>query len=126
MIDSNPGGEYKPLGGLTPAEALKEYQRMGNHFKRYVFARNYCKGKNVLDYGCGCGVGYLILKDHLKSYTGIDLDTEAVRWATTYLESPKSKFYTVDDYLSRADSVAFDVTISFEVIEHVNDPFGLS
>ena len=124
LKESNPGGEFTPRSGDNIEKAFKDYRREGNRAKRYLFVRNICHEKKVLDYGCGYGFGYLFLNRGCESYTGIDIDEHAIQWARKYLNRSNSNFYTVDEYLATSNKVLFDVTISFEVIEHLKDPSG--
>ncbi len=86
-----------------------------------MFLRDLCKEKKVLDYGCGYGIGYLFFNGYCKSYTGIDLDEKAIKWAQKHLKSSNSDFCSVEEYSVNQNKSVFDVVISFEVMEHVRD-----
>lgn len=92
------------------------------HLHRYAFAQDYVVGKSVLDIACGEGYGSNYLAKKAKSVIGIDLDEQTVKWASSkysrnnleYLSSSVEKIPLPDS--------SIDVIVSFETIEHVEDP----
>jgi len=71
-------------------------------------------GKQVLDYGCGCGYGTFILSKNAKSVYGMDLDSKAIEFAKRY-NNAKNIHYINDS--SYSDS--FDLIVAVEVLEHI-------
>lgn len=92
------------------------------HIQRYAYARRFVVGKKVLDVACGTGYGCpLLLKHGAESYTGIDLDPEAISLAMSrYLKYHRAKFIQAD---AQEDDIleneSYDVIVSFETIEHI-------
>jgi SAM-dependent methyltransferase len=91
-----------------------------NTLPSYNYVKDFCKDKNVLDVGCGFGLGgYFIVSNGAKSYTGIDIFGHAIQYAKTHFQSNNITFL-----LMNAENITinkkFDVIVSFEVIEHLN------
>ena len=93
------------------------------HRARYQFAAQVVAGKEVLDAGCGVGYGIEILsRAGAAEMTGVDLDPEAVseakarfsRFATALIEGDLRELPLPDH--------SFDVVVSFETIEHMQEP----
>lgn len=103
------------------------------HAMRWGFAHRFCKGKRVVDLGCGpewnlgkvlCCHGNMGIRP--EHYVGVDLSE---------IEERTTKFYSLRggvDVTTRADADrlaeefgSFDVACSFEVIEHVPVEKGL-
>ncbi len=78
----------------------------------YQFARQFVKGKSVVDIGCGLGYGLDILRAEAASVAGQDLDPK--------LAGPEVQIISVEDMPSKS----YDVVVSIDVIEHVPDPEG--
>jgi 2-polyprenyl-3-methyl-5-hydroxy-6-metoxy-1,4-benzoquinol methylase len=94
------------------------------HVTRYDFVKNYVKGKSVLDIACGTGKGSLILTEAgAANVLGADIDNEAVRYATHRHKHSNLNYCVADatNYLSRE---LYDVIVSFETIEHLEDVDG--
>lgn len=92
------------------------------HIMRYVFASKFVAGKTVLDVACGSGYGssYLITCG-AKEAVGVDLSKNAVRYA-------KNQYSKKGLHFSQGNAVSlpfhdnfFDVVVSFETIEHINE-----
>jgi 2-polyprenyl-3-methyl-5-hydroxy-6-metoxy-1,4-benzoquinol methylase len=94
------------------------------HLARYRWASKWTKGHRVYDIACGCGYGSLLLK--ATKYHGIDKSREAIDFAmsnypeTCYDSAPK---FTIGD----AQELSYElprkhIVISFETIEHLEDP----
>lgn len=77
------------------------------HYARYTFAAEYTKDKIVLDAACGTGYGKDIMK--AKEYIGVDVSPE-VECIIQDLEQG----ITLD--------IKPDVVVSFETIEHLENP----
>lgn len=76
----------------------------------YEFARRFVVGRSVLDAGCGLGHGTAILRQAAAEARGQDLD-------------PRLASDTV--FVGDLDLIAaksFDVVVSIDVVEHVEDP----
>lgn len=89
------------------------------HIQRYEFARSVMRGRSVCDAACGCGYGSVILR--AEHYLGIDRDIETVAFAEAHYASANTSFLTHDLHclpLMRR----FDVCVSFETIEHLENP----
>jgi ubiquinone/menaquinone biosynthesis C-methylase UbiE len=87
--------------------------------KAYYLAEEYING-DLLEIGCGEGRGIELLKDRCNSFTAIDkikpvLDELAVKF-------PDVKF-THDNIppFNKVEDNAYDVIISFQVIEHIKN-----
>jgi 2-polyprenyl-3-methyl-5-hydroxy-6-metoxy-1,4-benzoquinol methylase len=93
-----------------------------SHLKRYQFALNYVKDKNVLDIACGTGRGtFLLACDGLaKHVTGVDLENEAIRYAKHRHPYPTVAF-EVGDAMKYVKEDYYDTIVSFETIEHITD-----
>ena len=81
---------------------------------------NYCsKDSLILDFGCGIGSLLLLLKEGygFNNVKGIDLNGSAVRFAREY----RKLDVVLGDAKTFADTSKFDVVLSIETIEHMND-----
>jgi len=92
------------------------------HMERYGFARRFVRDSaRVLDYGCGVGYGLHSLVDLTQGEClGVDKD-DAIAFARTRYVHPRLSFAAADLTADDARFGAFDVILSFDVIEHVAD-----
>lgn len=92
------------------------------HVYRYKFALPFVRGKNVLDIACGEGYGSAgLMAGGAQSVVGVDIDPETVEHAR--------RKYNLQARVGSAESIPaedneFDVIVSFETIEHVENPEG--
>lgn len=95
-----------------------------DHLIRYEMASKYTEGKIVLDAANGCGYACTILK--AKHYTGYDISDDAVNYANTVFAGPDRLFLKKDiDTLplgTYSPEHKYDVIVSFETIEHIQNP----
>jgi SAM-dependent methyltransferase len=98
-----------------PGHTLQE------HAARYVFAANYCKGKDVLDVASGLGYGTDYLRRYGAKTVGLERDDDAVRYSAE--QYPSSKYVKGNAEQMPEDwTETFDVIVSFETIEHLQNP----
>jgi 2-polyprenyl-3-methyl-5-hydroxy-6-metoxy-1,4-benzoquinol methylase len=96
------------------------YPLLQEHLNRYVFACQFVQGRRVLDIACGSGYGTDYLKRNGATVViGVDISPEACQRA-------KSS-YGADVVIADADRLpfrdcSFEVTVSFETIEHLSMP----
>lgn len=91
------------------------------HICRYKFAQQFVVGKRVLDAACGSGYGTKILAECAADVTGMDISAEAIAFAEKEYAQPNARYLVGSvDCLPFEDN-SFDVIISFETIEHVNE-----
>lgn len=93
-----------------------------DHTIRYEFAKQFTKGKKVLDAACGVGYGSVILE--AEEYVGYDVSEEAVGYGLKNFSSPSRSFQlkNLDEKGWSDGLVHFDVLVCFETIEHLNNP----
>lgn len=95
------------------------------HIARYSFAKELCVGKRVLDAACGEGYGSRLLANWgAKEVVGVDISAEAIESAQRHFASDSVRFIQNDaETLPRHfEPHSFDLIVSFETIEHVQDP----
>ena len=94
-----------------------------DHTSRYAFATKYIQGKTVLDIACGTGYGSRILKTqgNAQKVIGIDISPEAVAFARSRYKLDSIEFMIGSITDISLQSNCFDVVVSFETIEHVNE-----
>ena len=91
------------------------------HLKRYLFAAPYGAGKVVLDAACGVGYGSAELARVAERVVGIDVDDATITYARSRYRGGNVEFRTMDVSALSFDDDSFDVVVSFETIEHVDD-----
>lgn len=92
------------------------------HLKRYQFAREYVRGKRVLDMGCGVGYGASYLTESCRQVVAADTDQAALVYAKQNYDAPSNiNFIQADAMRMGLAESGFDVVCSFEMIEHVPD-----
>ena len=98
------------------------YMCFQQHINRYHFASHLCKNKLVLDVACGTGYGsdYLI-KNGAKNVTGLDISAEAIDYAKYNYKNPNLTFIVGDATKLPFKNEYFDIIVSFETIEHINE-----
>lgn len=107
-------------------------ERSDAHVIRYQWACDFIRPNDrVLDAACGLGYGGHVVRalTRAASVTGIDGSEYAVDYANRcYADDPARGGY-VCGYLPQAlnayPDASFDTVISFETLEHVEDPQGL-
>lgn len=87
------------------------------HIERYRLASTLLlKQGRLLDAACGSGYGSAYLTDH--EYVGLDLDSGVIRYAKS---NYAGSFYNMS--VEQASELgSFDHIVSFETLEHVDDP----
>lgn len=91
------------------------------HVNRYIFASNFVNNKIVLDAACGTGYGSNYLSNYATRVYGIDIDNDTIEKNKRIYNKNNLFFSCGSIYNLPYDDNMFDVIISFETIEHVDD-----
>lgn len=95
---------------------IAEYE----HLPRYLLAKSWATGGEVLDFGCGTGYGTAMLARVASSAVGVDIDESALDWARHNHRWPNLRFERNSDFGRSLEEKSFDLITCFEMIEHVN------
>ncbi len=93
------------------------------HLARYQFAMELVAGKRVADIACGSGYGTQMLSSAgARSVHGMDISEEAVEFARQQYNTANVTYSVgnAQDLMTISDG-EFDVVVSFETIEHIED-----
>jgi 2-polyprenyl-3-methyl-5-hydroxy-6-metoxy-1,4-benzoquinol methylase len=95
------------------------------HLFRYKLACQYSKGKNVIEVACGCGYGSWMLATEGQAATvwAADIHEDSIRYGS--LRYPhESITRDTKDVMTLGFEKTFDLAVSFETIEHLDDADG--
>ena len=91
------------------------------HMHRYVFARQFVAGLEVLDAACGEGYGAALLAGAAARVVGVDLSPKTIEHARRrYAGAGHLEFRRADVSELPFEDASFDRVISFETIEHLS------
>ena len=96
------------------------WQEMGIKLSKFVQSQGVKSGMDLLDFGCGSGrLAYALAKDvQLKSYVGIDIIPEFLRYAEE--KCPKPYKFILNNSLSiPLSSYQFDFVVGFSIFTHL-------
>jgi SAM-dependent methyltransferase len=103
-------------------EGESEETVFAEHSARYVFAAEYARGRRVLDLACGSGYGTRMLHQAgATSVLGMDCDAAALGYARSRYGVEEVSFIQGDGCAPPQLS-PFDLIVSFETIEHLDEP----
>ena len=88
------------------------------HYHRYLFARGFCRDKDVLDVACGEGYGAAQLAQVARRVVAMELSKETARNAATNFTRPNLHFVQCDARSLAVADTSIDIITSFETIEH--------
>lgn len=91
-----------------------------DHIRRYLFATGIFRNERVLDVACGCGYGSWLLHGAGNEVTGVDIAPEAIAYAKRYYQGPTYLCQRAEDTKGK-----WDALVSFETLEHLDDPVSL-
>jgi SAM-dependent methyltransferase len=92
------------------------------HVERYRWAAQYVAGLRVADAACGTGYGSaMLVRAGAGRVDGFDISPEAVAEASRVCRSPSARFRVASALNLPAADATYDVYISFETIEHLDD-----
>lgn len=104
-------------------------ERSDAHIIRYKLAADYVRqGDQVLDAACGLGYGSYFIRQNTKvrSVTGVDGSEYAIAYAKACFASVDNKLVFKQGYLPGClkdyPDGCFDVILTFETLEHVENP----
>jgi ubiquinone/menaquinone biosynthesis C-methylase UbiE len=89
------------------------------HFARYAFAARLCRGRRVLDVGCGTGYGTTELAASARTVIGVDIAPDVAAGAQRMYARPNVQFVPASATELPFRDKSFDLIVGFEVIEHL-------
>lgn len=96
------------------------------HIQRYEFALEYCRGKRVLDAGCGIGYGsHFLAANGARSVLALDISEEALSEARQNYRLENLRYEQQNVEVLGDDSALMgqiDVVVNFENLEHLQHP----
>ena len=92
------------------------------HLHRYAWAMRFAEGCDVLDVAAGEGYGTQLIASQAKSVIGVDVDAEAVRFASSTYKGPNLRYLESDATELPLEDRSVDLVVSFETIEHLGKP----
>lgn len=95
-----------------------------DHVARYEWAASILNpGSRVIDFACGIGYGCKILADGGFPAHGFDIDAESIQYANEhYRHKSGMTDFSISNGNAPADLGEYEAAVSFETIEHIEDP----
>jgi len=119
----NPGSDwYEETSDYSIKDIIGPRIYRGSH-KRFL--QKYTKfpnGTAILELGCGSGEFIAELEKRGCRIFGVDFDTKAIEVAKKYFSLENIFAEPFETFFRRQNLPKFDYIISFEVIEHIQDP----
>lgn len=95
------------------------------HIARYRFAADFVSGDSTgLDIACGTGYGTDLLAQKGRSFYGVDKSCEAISYAQGHYKDQRLAFVCSDALKADFEKDRFDIIVSFETIEHLEEGDG--
>lgn len=108
------------VGSLERVTADATTPWLAEHCSRYAYAAAHVQGRVVLDVASGAGFGARMLADAGAAFTvGCDLSVEALRQSRREFGKGGLQFVPSDATTLPFGDATFDVVVSFETIEHL-------
>lgn len=111
--------EYTTVTEVPGNKATKENLQM--LYSRYRWASQFVQGKEVLEVGCGPGIGLGYLAKKAKKIIGGDYDKNLVKLAKDYYQG-KIEVLQLNAHNLPFKARTFDVVILFETIYYLKQP----
>lgn len=92
--------------------------QLSRFYQRYIWAGTFCKGKDVLELGCGTGPGLGYLTRVSKSLIAGDYSAAVLAVARAHYDD-RIALYEVDAQATPFPDASFDVVILFEAIYYL-------
>lgn len=109
---------------FMPLRCESSHSSISFHNERYELAAMFCRGKRVLEIGCGAGYGAAILAKTAQ-VDAFDYSAEAIdycRFHYSPVDTPNYPRFFVANLLDyKCPKDAYDVVVAFEVLEHIPD-----
>ena len=90
------------------------------HLHRYALAKEFVKGKKVLDIACGEGYGSHLLAETAEMVQGVDIDEIVIAKAKNKYAGRNLSFVAGSVEKIPFETSSFDVVVSFETLEHIS------
>lgn len=91
---------------------------------RYKFVTKMINDKdNVLEIGCGSGLGAMYIAQNCSRVLGIDINEEEINEAKETNRRDNIEFKNID-FFNMIENEKYDVIVSLDVIEHMNEEDG--
>ena len=108
-----------PFSGERLTSGVAGAQVGIEHYHRYLVARDFCRGRDVLDVASGEGYGTALLAQVARSTVGVEIDPAAVAAARTEFVRPNLRYEEGDARALPLPDASIDVAVSFETLEHM-------
>ena len=95
------------------------------NIQRFEFALEWCRGKRVLDAGCGSGYGaHFLASNGAASVLAVDISSAAVTEAAGTYRRDNLRFATGDlqNLAAHVQGGQFDAIVNFETLPHLAEP----
>ncbi len=102
-------------------ETFVQNETTVEHLHRYALAMELAAGKNVLDIACGEGYGAHLLSAMALQVTGMDIDAPTIEKAKAKYQQANVRFETAAAGSIPSANYEYDLVISFETLEHLDD-----
>jgi|GEM_PF-903457 len=120
LVQVSPDGPLPTTASEFLIPGTAPYSSYIAHARRYLFASEFCNGRNVLDVGCGIGYGSRMLARVARGCCGLDISEEAIGLAECTYAAPNIKF-TLGDSHKLGFKTSFDVVVCFGLLEHLDE-----
>ncbi len=109
-------------GRSWPVSRENAYKNYPRHYARYMFAKKFIAGDVVCDAACGVGYGSHIVAENAELVAGMDIGEDAIQWANKNFPKDNIEFIKADLNGVWPIDKSFDLVISFETLEHLQNP----
>ncbi len=113
---AGPGEFYSKIQEVQGKSGVDYYR--GWSYDNEFAVKSIRPGDHILEIGCGTGKFYEGIKHVLGSYTGLELNKEAIRIATG--KGINAIYELVEDHC-KSHIEEYDLVCAFQVLEHIND-----
>lgn len=122
MIDALTGKEHT---GERFSPTASDIAEIDVNLRRYLAVLPHIKGKNILDLGCGNGLGTYLYSLVAQSVFAVDRSSEALAYAHLWPFEPNKVAFERYDLVNEFPAGSFDLAVALEILEHLDDPRAL-